>query len=97
MLSLKVDPRPIFRQTFLSLTEEIHICCSATEQNNLEIASLITKRHGLEANTTDCSQSHDLYGFLKPEVQWKGSLNGDTAQISLYYGVPLHSETECLN
>lgn len=48
----------------------MQICYSATEQNNLEIESLIAKRHDLEANTTDCSQSHDLSGFLKPDLQW---------------------------
>lgn len=70
MLSLKVHTRPIFGQAFPSLVEEMQICCSATEQNNLEIASLITKRHDLEANTTNCSQSRDLSGFLQPEFQW---------------------------
>lgn len=70
MLSLKVHTRPIFGQVFPSLIEEKQICCSATEQNNLEIVSLITKRHDLEANTTNCSQSCDLSGFLKPEFQW---------------------------
>lgn len=64
MLSLKVHTRPILGQAFPLLIEEMQICCSATEQNNLEIASLITKRHDLEANTTDLS------GFLKPELQW---------------------------
>lgn len=54
MLSLKVHTRPIFGQAFPSLIEEMQICCSATEQNNLEIAGLITKRHDLEANTTNC-------------------------------------------
>lgn len=70
MLSLKDLTRPIFGQTFPSLIEEMQICCSATEQNDLESASLITKRPDLEANTTDCTQSRDLSGILKPELQW---------------------------
>lgn len=97
MLSLKDLTRPILGQTFPTLIEEMQICCSATEQNNLEIASLITKRPDLEANTTDCTQSRDLSGILKPELQWPTcSLDGDTAQISCY-SVPVHSETECLD